>query len=133
MTKKGRRIWGRETFKMACGRFDFNVYFVTATFDDDLKSYIQKSIADSVTFTTERLSFCHPPLSSNIQASVSGVNQVEPIAQQFNLYFFPDILFWDPLSTIPSFKGVLQCPKEACKGRQLSENHWLERQKNRKE
>ena len=120
---------------MACGRFDFdtlltvllfsvfgnfvcfNAYFVTATFDDDLKSYIQKSIADSIPLTTQRISFCHPPPSSNIQASVSGVNQVEPLAQQFNLYFFPDILFWDPLSTIPSLKGVLQCPKEACKGR----------------
>ena len=115
MTKKGRRIWGRETFKMACGRFEFdtlltillfgvfgnlacfNAYFVTATFDDDLKSYIQKSIADSLTLTTQRISFSHPPPSSNIQASVhvSGVNKVEPLAQQFDLYFFPDILFWD--------------------------------------
>lgn len=135
--KKGRRLWERETFKMACGKacghFDtllallsilvfgnfvcFNAYFATATFDGDLKSYIQKSIADSIKRTTERISFCHPPPSSNLQASVSGVNQGEPLAQQFNLYFFPDILFWDPLSTIPSLKGVLQCPKDACKGR----------------
>lgn len=118
---------------MACGHFDtllvllsilvfenfvcFNAYFATATFDGDLKTYIQKSIADSIKRMTERISFCHPPPSSNLQASISGVNQVEPLTQQFNLYFIPDILFWDPLSTIPSLKGVLQCPKEACKGR----------------
>ena len=32
-------------------------------------------------------------------------------------YFFPDILFWDPLSRIPSLKGFLKCPREACSGK----------------
>lgn len=89
----------------------FRAHFAAATFDDDLKRYIQKLLADSITLTTERISFCHPP------PPASGVNKVKPLEQQFNLYFFPDILFWDPLSRIPSIRGVLQCPKEACKGR----------------
>ena len=64
----------------------FSADFVTATFDDDRKGYIQKSLADSLKLRTERILFCHPCPSS--MPSISGVNQVGPLAKQFNLCFF---------------------------------------------
>ena len=96
--ERGKWLWG-EIFKRRhsvvmipfClhlfGNFVcFSAYFVTATFDDDRKGYIQKSLADSLKLRTERILFCHPCPSS--MPSISGVNQVGPLAKQFNLCFF---------------------------------------------
>lgn len=92
----------------------FCAYFVTATFDYDLKGYIQKSLVDSIKLRTERILFCHPSPSS--MASISAVNQVELLTQQFNFNFnFFQTFFWGLLSTIPSLKEVLQYPIEAFK------------------
>ena len=34
-----------------------------------------------------------------------------------NLYFFPDVIFWDPLSRLSLRREFLQCPKESCCGK----------------
>jgi len=67
----------RNLREMAFGRYDtllfifmfgnfvcFSAYFVTATFHDDLKGYIQKPLADSIKLGTERILFCRPSPSS---------------------------------------------------------------------
>ena len=64
----------------------------TATFYDDLKSYIQKSLVDSMTLvdrTTERILFCHPPPPWHLHLKSTKLSHL--------LSNVTDILFWDPL------------------------------------
>ena len=72
---------------------------------------IQKTI--TAPGTSERVSFCHqlPPDPDHEAVDHSVLPEI------LNSYFFPDILFWDPLSTIPSLKGFLKCPIKACSGK----------------
>lgn len=83
-----------------------------ATFDEDLKGYIQKTIANGMP-TSERISFAHRPPPD---PGHEGLDHSVP-PEIRSSYFFPDILFWDPLSRIPSLKGFLQCPRETCSGK----------------
>lgn len=88
-------------------------FFVTtySAFTDDLKECIQKGIATPG--MRERISFCHlvPPNPCHTPVDSSAPPEI------LYSYFFPDILFWDPLSRIPSLKGFLKCPREACSGK----------------
>lgn len=80
-----------------------------ATFSEGLMECIQKIIATPR--TSERASFCNqlPPVHQD--------RSVPPQMHICNDYFFPDILFWDSLSRIPSLNGFLRCPIEACSGK----------------
>ena len=80
-----------------------------ATFTEDLMECIQKII--DTPHTSERVSFCNriPPDDQD--------RSLPPQIHICNAYFFPDILFWDPLSRIPSLNGFLRCPREACSGK----------------
>lgn len=68
-----------------------------ATFDEDLKGYIQKTIANGMP-TSEMISFAHRPPPD---PGHEGLDHFVP-PEIRSSYFFPDILFWDPLSRIPS-------------------------------
>ena len=91
-------------------------FFVTtySAFTDDLKECIQKAIATPG--MRERISFCHlvPPNPRHRPVDSSAPPEI------LYSYFFPDILFWDPLSRIPSLKGFLKCSREACSGKTAS-------------
>ena len=78
-------------------------------FTEDLMKCIQKII--DTPHTSERISFCNriPPDDQD--------RSLPPQIHICNAYFFPDILFWDPLSRIPSLNGFLRCPREACSGK----------------
>ena len=80
-----------------------------AIFTEDLMKCIQKII--DTPHTSERISFCNriPPDDQD--------RSLPPQIHICNAYFFPDILFWDPLSRIPSLNGFLRCPREACSGK----------------
>lgn len=78
-----------------------------ATFTKDLKKCIQKTIATPS--MSERISFCHGlPLDGH-----EAIDRSVPL-DICSSYFFPDVLFWDPLSRIPLIQGFLRCPREAC-------------------
>ena len=64
----------------------------------------------------ERISFCHlvPPNPCHKPVDSSAPHEIS------YSYFFPDILFWDPLSRTPSLKGFLKCLREACSGKTAS-------------
>ena len=91
-------------------------FFVTtySASTDDLKECIQKS--DGYSWYAWKDLFlppsspnpCHKPVDSSAPHEISYS------------YFFPDILFWDPLSRIPSLKGFLKCSREACSGKTAS-------------
>ena len=83
-----------------------------ATFTEDLKGCIQKTIA-TPSERLERVSFCHHLSPDRRREAVD-----HPVPPEIrSSYFFPDILFWDPLTKIPSIKGFLQRPREACCGK----------------
>ena len=94
-------------------------FFVTtySAFTDDLKECIQKAIVTPG--MRERISFCHlvPPNLCH-----RPVNSSAPLAPPEILYsyFFPDILFWDPLSRIPSLKASSNAQEKHVQGKTAS-------------
>lgn len=90
---------------------------VSAGFREDLHNHIQKTIAESVTFRNERISFCLHLPPPGFTPPDQLVEDAESQHKLYNVYFPPDILFWNPLSRSPLLRALLQCPREACSGK----------------
>ena len=83
------------------------------TYTEDLLGCIQKTVTTPC--MRERVSFCHQLPPDRGHEAVDHNFSAPP--EIHNSYFFPDILFWDPLSRIPSLNGFLKCPREAYSGK----------------
>lgn len=83
------------------------ITFRNGGFEEDFRICIQEKVANGE-FRSEMISFSYlpPPMSCNVHSGETP-----------SFYFFPDILFWDPLSRTSSLGKFLQCPKQGCCGK----------------